>query len=312
MAVVATCLLALVACSRPAAEPATKSEPAEAPRVDVGSGGASEVDAPSVDASAQSGSSGDSPAPKEHFHPFAPGFIDYPPPFDGTPKNTETREGGLTVDDFVIGRGTPVVEGTYVTIHHTGYLDDGYVYDSTIRRHRPVSFFVGGHQALPGWDRGVRGMKVGGKRRLRVPPALAFGDRGRPQVPPGSTLTFTVELLETQGPFPAPLPPPELHALDEASDEPQLRPPSAPSSKAAEVGDRLFVHFERRDPQGRMRETTHRFGTPRVVVVDDSTWTAKLRGLRVGGIWRIRSTEGTTLIELMGFDEGREPERADR
>ncbi len=241
-------------------------------------------------------------APPEHFHPFAPGFIDYAPPFDGEPLTSELREGALQIEDFVLGTGDPVGEGSYVTFHYVGYLDDGYVYDSTRRRNRPHSFFIGGHQVIEGWDRGLRGMRVGGQRRLHVPAALAFGERGRPQVPPGAGLVFTVELLAARGPFAAPTPAAELRALERESAGAELRAAPDERSRAAATGDRLFVHLEHRDPEGRVRESTHRLGVPRLVQVAEADWTAELRGLRVGGIRRVRSEGGTHIVELLGFD----------
>lgn len=241
-----------------------------------------------------------SPVP---FHPFAPGRIEYRAPFDGEPVGSERREGGLLVEDFVVGTGAPVGAGSYVTFHYTGYLDDGYVFDDTRRRRRPRSFFVGAHQAIAGWDQGLRGMQAGGRRRLHVPSALAFGDRGRPQVPPGATVVFTVELLRVQGPFGAPTPAAEVQRLAQASTGPDLRKPTRPGSRAAALGDGLFVHLEHRDASGRLRSSTHRLGIPRRVEVEASGWTHHLRGMAVGELRRVRTDEGEYWVELMGFED---------
>ena len=266
----------------PHTEPVRQAEPAPPPgaraepkgRPDPSSASTVEVSTPA------DRSSTDSPKP---FHPFALGYIDYPRPFDGEPVKSERRDGGLEVDDFVLGTGEPVAPGHYVTFHYTGYLDDGYVFDSSRRRRRPRSFFVGAQQAIAGWDRGLRGMQVGGQRRLRVPSPLAFGDRGRPQVPPGATVVFTVELLSRQGPFADPTPSAELRRLARQTDAPDLRPPHRRDSRAAAEGDQMFVHYETLDTTGKLLRSTHRRGVPTTVTVEGSGWTRALVGLRVGG-----------------------------
>lgn len=240
------------------------------------------------------------------FHPFAPGSIRLSAPYDGEPLVTTTLDEGLKVEDYVLGEGEPVVEGSYVTFHYVGYMDDGFVYESSRRRKRPYSFFVGAKQALAGWDLGLRGMKVGGHRRLDVPPALAFGDRGRgPQVPPGSTIVYTIELLAARAPFAAPLELAKLEALAEKTSGEQLRPPKAKADRSVEMEDDVFVHFAQFDAAGELRDGTHRTRVPRRLRVGPTAWTAKLAGMRVGEIRRVRHDGATYLVELMGLDEAR-------
>jgi peptidylprolyl isomerase/FKBP-type peptidyl-prolyl cis-trans isomerase FkpA len=101
----------------------------------------------------------------------------------------------LKIEDLTVGDGTEAVSGKSVEVHYTGWLTDGKQFDSSVGR-SPFSFRLGGGQVIQGWDRGVVGMKVGGKRRLTIPPELGYGSRGFPgAIPPNSVLVFEVELL---------------------------------------------------------------------------------------------------------------------
>lgn len=110
-----------------------------------------------------------------------------------------TLEGGLQVQDMVVGGGQEVVPGMAVAVHYTGWLADGTKFDSSLDRGEPFSFLLGQGQVIKGWDLGVAGMRVGGKRHLIIPSDLGYGDRGAGDViPPGATLVFDVELLAVQ------------------------------------------------------------------------------------------------------------------
>jgi FKBP-type peptidyl-prolyl cis-trans isomerase len=102
----------------------------------------------------------------------------------------------LEITDEVVGTGTEAVAGKTVGVHYTGWLVDGTKFDSSKDRGRPFSFTLGRGQVIAGWDQGVAGMKVGGKRKLVIPPHLGYGASGAGGViPPDATLTFDVELL---------------------------------------------------------------------------------------------------------------------
>lgn len=100
-----------------------------------------------------------------------------------------------TIEDLVTGTGPEAVRGKSVQVHYTGWLLDGTRFDSSVGG-APFSFRLGAGEVIEGWDRGVAGMKVGGKRKLTLTPDLAYGPRGAPPaIPPSATLVFDVELL---------------------------------------------------------------------------------------------------------------------
>lgn len=106
-------------------------------------------------------------------------------------------DSGLKYDDLKIGEGATAQAGQTVSVHYTGWLTDGRKFDSSKDRNQPFRFKLGAGQVIRGWDEGVQGMKVGGTRKLTIPPQLGYGARGAGGViPPNATLVFDVELLE--------------------------------------------------------------------------------------------------------------------
>jgi len=103
----------------------------------------------------------------------------------------------LLVEDLVVGEGTEATEGDRVTVHYTGWLEDGTKFDSSVDRGQPFSFTLGAGNVIDGWDEGLPGMRVGGKRRLTIPSDKGYGPQGNPpRIPPNATLIFEVELLD--------------------------------------------------------------------------------------------------------------------
>jgi FKBP-type peptidyl-prolyl cis-trans isomerase len=108
-----------------------------------------------------------------------------------------TANAELIIEELQVGDGAEAAPGQHVTVHYTGWLTNGTKFDSSVDRGDPFSFRLGAGQVISGWDQGVAGMKVGGKRKLTIPPHMGYGARGAGGViPPNATLVFEVELLE--------------------------------------------------------------------------------------------------------------------
>ena len=108
-----------------------------------------------------------------------------------------TTASGLQYEDTVVGTGPLAVPGSDVTVHYTGWLTNGSKFDSSKDRDEPFEFSLGQRMVIAGWDEGVQGMRVGGVRKLTIPPQLGYGARGAGGViPPNATLVFEVELLD--------------------------------------------------------------------------------------------------------------------
>src|SRR3954464_14375323 len=106
---------------------------------------------------------------------------------------------GLRYEDVAPGEGKEASANKTVSVHYTGWLPNGEKFDSSRDRNQPFSFTLGAGQVIAGWDEGVAGMKVGGRRKLVIPPDLGYGTAGAPpDIPPGATLVFDVELLEVK------------------------------------------------------------------------------------------------------------------
>jgi peptidylprolyl isomerase len=107
-------------------------------------------------------------------------------------------ESGLQYYDFKVGEGASPSKGKKVTVHYSGWLTDGKLFDSSVVKNRPFTFEIGRRRVIKGWDEGVMSMKVGGIRQLKIPPGLAYGEGGVGPIPPNATLIFEVELLEVK------------------------------------------------------------------------------------------------------------------
>ena len=115
---------------------------------------------------------------------------------DGDGEDLTTTSSSLQYVDLVVGTGAAAKSGATATVHYTGWLLDDTQFDSSLDRGQPFKFVIGAGQVIKGWDEGVGSMNVGGKRKLIIPPGLAYGSRGSgATIPPDATLVFEVELL---------------------------------------------------------------------------------------------------------------------
>lgn len=115
----------------------------------------------------------------------------------GCSTEATTTDSGLVIEDLECGDGEEATSGDAVTVHYTGTLEDGTKFDSSLDREQPFEFNLGAGEVIAGWDEGVAGIKVGGTRKLTIPPELGYGEAGAGGViPPNATLIFEIELLE--------------------------------------------------------------------------------------------------------------------
>jgi FKBP-type peptidyl-prolyl cis-trans isomerase len=117
----------------------------------------------------------------------------------GNSATTPSGGGSLVIEDLVVGTGPTVVVGDTVTVNYVGTLTNGTKFDSSYDRGQPYVFQVGAGRVIAGWDQGIPGMKVGGKRRLTIPPSLGYGNQVAGPIPANSTLVFDVDLVSIAG-----------------------------------------------------------------------------------------------------------------
>ena len=114
----------------------------------------------------------------------------------GCSKDNKNMNGELIIEDIIVGQGAEAVKYSIVTINYTGWLEDGTKFDSSLNPGRePLRFTLGAGQMIQGFDQGIPGMKVGGKRKLTIPPNLGYGSQDKGIIPPNSTLIFELDLL---------------------------------------------------------------------------------------------------------------------
>jgi FKBP-type peptidyl-prolyl cis-trans isomerase len=125
----------------------------------------------------------------------APGSAAASAPAAAPAAKSAAPAGGLVVEEIKAGDGPVATSGKVVSVHYTGKLTDGTKFDSSYDHGQPIEFPLGTGRVIKGWDLGLDGMKVGGKRKLTIPPQLGYGERGMGPIPPNATLVFDVELM---------------------------------------------------------------------------------------------------------------------
>ena len=195
-------------------------------------------------------------------------------------------ESGLRYHDFEVGTGAAPSRGDTVTVEYAGFLEDGTLFDASMKRPRPFSFRIGQGEVIPGWDEGVMAMKVGGKRQLRIPYELAYGERGHPPtIPPKATLIFDVELVDVK---PAPKPR-EVAESDYVTTESGLRyhDLEVGAGPAPEAGDFVKVHYTGWLTDGRVFDSSVERGRPIEFPLGEGRvilgWDEGLSTMREGG-----------------------------
>lgn len=124
-------------------------------------------------------------------------IINSPTP-SSKPDNFVTMSDGLKIEDIIVGSSGEVKSGDTVTVNYVGTLLDGTKFDSSYDRNMPFTTQIGVGQVIKGWDEGIIGMRIGGKRKLIIPPSLGYGNQPMGSIPPNSTLIFEVELLSVK------------------------------------------------------------------------------------------------------------------
>lgn len=245
-------------------------------------------DPPTAASKAESKDLEATPAPSK---PAAPSD----PDFAGKPVATTTLAGGLIVEDYVIGSGALAVEGAEVSVNYTGTLDDGTVFDTSAKRKRPYTFMLGEGRVIKGWDQGVPGMKVGGKRKLIVPAPLAYGTRPKGKIPANSQLTFELELVEAV----PPLPPPKGDEVFAGEPIAKLdlgrgllaEDYAVGTGRTAEQGKKVFVHYTGKLDDGTVFDSSVARKKPIHFVLGKrgviEGWELGIEGMKVGGLRRL-------------------------
>ena len=204
---------------------------------------------------------------------------------DLTAKEWKKLDSGLELWDVKEGKGDPVKPGAKVKVHYTGWLTNGDVFDSSVARKKPIEFGLDG--VIKGWQEGIPGMKPGGVRRLKIPAALAYGNRTVGSIPPGSTLVFEVELLETEAKAEFPdLKATEWKKLDNGLEIWDVKPGEGEAVKA---GATVTVHYTGWLTNGKQFDSSAG-GEPISFALKDviKGWQEGIPGMKPGGIRRLK------------------------
>ncbi len=222
-----------------------------------------------------------------------------PPPARASPEKVDVAEaqlterpGGLRIADVVVGDGAEATTGAWVEVDYTGWLENGTMFDSSFKRPSAFKFQLGQGRVIAGWDQGVAGMKIGGKRRLVVPGAMAYGPHGRPPtIPANATLVFDVELKNIMPPRNAPAAPQKVDLTTLPSGL-QIHEFAVGQGSAAEKGKTVMVDYTGWLEDGKKFDSSldrpdpisFPLGQGRVI----KGWDEGLEGMKVGGKRQLR------------------------
>ncbi|MCB0211182.1 MAG: FKBP-type peptidyl-prolyl cis-trans isomerase [Anaerolineae bacterium] len=206
-------------------------------------------------------------------------------------EDVETTSSGLQYVVLEEGTGESPGEGSLVSVHYTGTLEDGTVFDSSRNRGQPIEFALGKGEVIPGWDEGIALMKEGGKARLIIPPDLAYGEQGAGGViPPNATLVFDVELVSVSPPPPPPPEAPtEIPDADYTTTDSGLKYYDFEEGTGAspEAGQMAVVHYTGWLEDGTMFDSSLSRGRPFTFPVSVGQvipgWDEGVASMKVGG-----------------------------
>lgn len=177
----------------------------------------------------------------------APGKIVYSAPYDGEPVSKKKTAEGLLIEDFVVGEGRSVEDDTLVKLHYQGFLTNGFKFDDSYARGTPIEIQVGRPGMIAGFDKGIRGMRPGGKRRIEIPGSLAYGPTGRGPIPPDATLVFLLEAIAVEEPPPPPAGKEAFSGSPTKTDELagglEVQVFATGEGREAKTGDMVKVHY---------------------------------------------------------------------
>lgn len=205
--------------------------------------------------------------------------------YSAWPKPTPVPGPELKIEDLVVGTGIEAKTGDNISVAYTGWVQNKYPsepFDSSQYHNKPFEFVLGTGEAIAGWDQGLVGMKVGGKRKLTIPPSLGYGAEGagNGRIPPNATLIFEVELLSVQGPPHATLPPTSITEL-------KIEDLVVGAGAEAQAGDTLSVHYTGWLENGVKFDSSLDSGRPIEFILGQGNviagWDQGLVGLQVGG-----------------------------